>query len=120
VPICDTHPRTRPNREGQPPVGARLVIEAALSRAGIVAAQVDYVNLHGTATVQNDVMESRVIHALFGARVPVWCPARLTQLDRTSEIGARPKHLTVPNRCVRTRTHGGVGGRSREAASYPE
>ena len=49
-----------------------------------------------------------------------WCPARLTQLDRTSEIGARPKHLTVPNRCVRTRTHGGVGGRSREAASYPE
>ena len=48
-------------------VGARLVIEAALSRAGIVAAQVDYVNLHGTATVQNDVMESRVIHALFGA-----------------------------------------------------
>jgi 3-oxoacyl-[acyl-carrier-protein] synthase-1 len=52
-------------------LGARLAIETALSRAGISAAQVDYVNLHGTATVQNDVMESRVIHALFGATVPV-------------------------------------------------
>jgi 3-oxoacyl-[acyl-carrier-protein] synthase-1 len=52
-------------------VGARLAIEAALSRAGITAAEVDYVNLHGTATVQNDFMESRVIHALFGATVSV-------------------------------------------------
>jgi len=26
----------------------------------------------------------------------------------------------VPNRRVRTRTHGGVGGMSREASSYPE
>ena len=50
--------------------GARLAIESALSRAGIGAQQIDYVNLHGTATVQNDAMESRVIHALFGDAVP--------------------------------------------------
>ncbi|MGZ5819185.1 MAG: beta-ketoacyl-[acyl-carrier-protein] synthase II, partial [Burkholderiaceae bacterium] len=30
-----------------------------------------YVNLHGTATVQNDAMESRVIHALCGDEVAV-------------------------------------------------
>ena len=51
--------------------GARSAMEQALSRAGIAAAQVDYVNLHGTATVQNDAMEARVIHALFGDRVSV-------------------------------------------------
>jgi 3-oxoacyl-[acyl-carrier-protein] synthase-1 len=51
--------------------GARLAIEQALSRAGIGAAQIDYVNLHGTATLQNDAMESRVIHDLFGSAVPV-------------------------------------------------
>jgi len=51
--------------------GARSAMERALSRAGIAAAQVDYVNLHGTATVQNDAMEARVIHALFGDRVSV-------------------------------------------------
>jgi 3-oxoacyl-[acyl-carrier-protein] synthase-1 len=52
-------------------VGARLAIERALARAGIPAAQIDYVNLHGTGTLQNDAMESRVIHALFGAGVAV-------------------------------------------------
>jgi 3-oxoacyl-[acyl-carrier-protein] synthase I len=52
-------------------VGARLAIERALARAGITAAEIDYVNLHGTGTLQNDAMESRVIHALFGAGVAV-------------------------------------------------
>jgi 3-oxoacyl-[acyl-carrier-protein] synthase-1 len=51
--------------------GARLAMDRALSRAGIAATQVDYINLHGTATVQNDAMEARVIHALFGDRVSV-------------------------------------------------
>jgi 3-oxoacyl-[acyl-carrier-protein] synthase-1 len=40
-----------------------------LKRAGVSANQLDYVNLHGTATVQNDAMESRVMHALCGDRV---------------------------------------------------
>ena len=52
-------------------VGARLAIERALARAGVPAAQIDYVNLHGTGTIQNDAMESRVIYALFGAKVAV-------------------------------------------------
>ena len=48
--------------------GARLAMERALARAGIATAQVDYVNLHGTATLQNDAMEARVVHDLFGER----------------------------------------------------
>ena len=52
-------------------VGARLAMERALLRAGSAATQVDYINLHGTATVQNDAMEARVVHALFGDRVSV-------------------------------------------------
>jgi 3-oxoacyl-[acyl-carrier-protein] synthase-1 len=48
-----------------------MAMERALSRAGITAAQVDYINLHGTATIQNDAMEARVIHSLFGDRVSV-------------------------------------------------
>jgi 3-oxoacyl-[acyl-carrier-protein] synthase-1 len=52
-------------------VGARLAIEGALARADIPAAKIDYVNLHGTGTLQNDAMEARVIHALFGAGIAV-------------------------------------------------
>jgi 3-oxoacyl-[acyl-carrier-protein] synthase I len=52
-------------------VGARLAMERALARAGIPAPQIDYVNLHGTGTLQNDAMESRVIYALLGGAVAV-------------------------------------------------
>jgi 3-oxoacyl-[acyl-carrier-protein] synthase-1 len=43
----------------------------ALQRAGIAATQIDYINLHGTATLQNDAMESRAVHDLFGGAVAV-------------------------------------------------
>jgi 3-oxoacyl-[acyl-carrier-protein] synthase-1 len=58
--------------------GARRAIEAALMRAGISATEIDYVNLHGTATLQNDAMESRVIATLFGPEMPVSSTKPLT------------------------------------------
>lgn len=51
--------------------GARLSIAQALQRAGIAASEIDYINMHGTATVQNDAMESRVIQDMFGEHVAV-------------------------------------------------
>ncbi|MBB5017433.1 3-oxoacyl-[acyl-carrier-protein] synthase-1 [Chitinivorax tropicus] len=51
--------------------GARVAIESALARANLTAAQIEYINLHGTATLQNDAMESRITHSLFGGDVPV-------------------------------------------------
>ena len=71
----DGHHMSAPDPAG---AGARLALEQALTRAGIAAAQVDYINLHGTATVQNDAMEARVVHALFGDRVPVSSTKPLT------------------------------------------
>lgn len=59
----DGYHMSAPDPEGG---GARLAIAQALARAGIVASQVDYVNLHGTATPQNDAMEARVVSDLFG------------------------------------------------------
>ena len=59
-------------------VGARRAMEQALSRAGVAASQIDYVNLHGTATVQNDAMEARLVHALFGDGVAVSSTKPLT------------------------------------------
>ena len=64
----DAHHISAPDPSG---TGARLAIQAALSRAGVSPRQVEYVNLHGTATIQNDAMESRVIAELFGCDVPV-------------------------------------------------
>jgi 3-oxoacyl-[acyl-carrier-protein] synthase-1 len=64
----DGHHMSAPDPAGG---GARLAMTQALQRAGIDAAQIDYINMHGTATPQNDAMESRVIEGLFGLDVPV-------------------------------------------------
>ena len=58
--------------------GARLAIEQARQHAGISASDIDYINLHGTATVQNDAMEARVVDALFGSDVQVSSTKPLT------------------------------------------
>jgi 3-oxoacyl-[acyl-carrier-protein] synthase-1 len=42
-----------------------------LARAGIGAADIDYINLHGTGTLQNDAMEAGVVNDLFGPEVAI-------------------------------------------------
>ncbi|MEW6021710.1 MAG: beta-ketoacyl-ACP synthase [Pseudomonadota bacterium] len=64
----DGHHMSAPDPQGG---GARIAMLEALRRAGIDAHQVDYINLHGTATVQNDAMESRAVAELFGHEVAV-------------------------------------------------
>jgi 3-oxoacyl-[acyl-carrier-protein] synthase-1 len=64
----DGHHMSAPDPSG---AGARIAITQALERAGVKPAEIDYVNLHGTATQQNDAMEARVVHELFGPRVAV-------------------------------------------------
>lgn len=43
---------------------------AEIGAAGIGAADIGYLNLHGTATPLNDAMESRAVHGLFGPDLP--------------------------------------------------
>jgi 3-oxoacyl-[acyl-carrier-protein] synthase-1 len=58
--------------------GARLAIAGALARACITASAVGYVNLHGTATKHNDVMEGRAMAAIFPAVTPMSSTKPLT------------------------------------------
>lgn len=64
---CDAHHVTAPHPEG---AGALAAMRAALRRAGLDAAQIDYVNAHGTGTRDNDLAESKALKSLFGERVP--------------------------------------------------
>lgn len=60
----DAHHMSSPDPDG---LGARLAIEAALARAGLTAAAIDYINLHGTATRKNDAVEATLIAHIFPA-----------------------------------------------------
>lgn len=71
----DAHHISAPEPSGR---GALAAMKAALERAGIGPPEIDYVNLHGTATPQNDAMESRAVHALLSGEVPASSTKPLT------------------------------------------
>jgi 3-oxoacyl-[acyl-carrier-protein] synthase-1 len=64
---CDAYHMSTPHPEG---LGARLAMQGALESAGLAAADVDYVNIHGTATRSNDAAEDRSVWELFGDGTP--------------------------------------------------
>jgi 3-oxoacyl-[acyl-carrier-protein] synthase I len=59
----DAHHMSTPHPEG---LGARLAMMDAIARAGIAPDDVDYLNLHGTATPANDTIEALAVRGLFG------------------------------------------------------
>ena len=63
----DAHHMSSPHPEG---LGAHMAMAAALKAAGLQPADIDYINLHGTATPSNDAAEGRAVAALFGDTVP--------------------------------------------------
>jgi len=63
----DAYHMSSPHPDG---LGARLAMEAALRSAGLAPDEVDYINLHGTATLANDASEGQAVATLFGDCVP--------------------------------------------------
>lgn len=63
----DAHHMSAPEPQGR---GALAAMSAALARAGLEPREIDYVNLHGTATPANDAAEDKAVVALFGERTP--------------------------------------------------
>jgi 3-oxoacyl-[acyl-carrier-protein] synthase I len=63
----DAHHMSSPHPEG---AGARAAMQQALDMAKLDASQIDYINLHGTATKSNDAAEGAAVSVLFGADVP--------------------------------------------------
>ncbi|MCX6350685.1 MAG: beta-ketoacyl-ACP synthase II [Bacteroidetes bacterium] len=60
---ADAYHMTAPHPEG---LGAQKVMEMALREAGFTAADIDYVNVHGTSTPLGDVAELKAISKVFG------------------------------------------------------
>ena len=61
---ADAHHMSAPHPQG---LGAQIALNEALVRAGITPREVDYINLHGTASRQNDEVEAALIARTFPA-----------------------------------------------------
>ncbi|MBU9811210.1 beta-ketoacyl-ACP synthase II [Rahnella sp. C60] len=60
----DAYHMTSPPEDG---AGAALAMENALRDAGVSAAQIGYINAHGTSTAAGDKAEAQAVKAVFGA-----------------------------------------------------
>ena len=63
----DGHHMSTPHPEG---LGAIAAMRAALADAGLQAHDIDYINLHGTATPSNDAAEDHAVAQVFGTATP--------------------------------------------------
>ena len=60
---ADAYHITAPHPEG---LGAKNVMHAALTEAGMVPDDIDYINVHGTSTQLGDIAETKAILDVFG------------------------------------------------------
>jgi 3-oxoacyl-[acyl-carrier-protein] synthase-1 len=64
---ADAYHISAPDPEG---TGAEAAMRRALARAGCNPGAISYLNLHGTATKLNDLMEARAVSRVFGDDIP--------------------------------------------------
>lgn len=65
---CDAYHPTAPQPEG---LGMAQAMRAALDAGGIDAADVDWVNAHGSGTRLSDAAEAKALHTVFGEKMPL-------------------------------------------------
>ncbi|MES2879355.1 MAG: beta-ketoacyl-[acyl-carrier-protein] synthase family protein [Pseudomonadota bacterium] len=63
----DAHHISSPHPDG---LGAYMAMQDALKMAGLNPSDIDYINLHGTATQSNDSAEGKAVFKLFGSETP--------------------------------------------------
>jgi len=63
----DAYHQTASSPEG---LGATMAIRQALAMSGLQPSQIDYINVHGTGTPNNDLSEGKAVINVFGDQVP--------------------------------------------------
>jgi 3-oxoacyl-[acyl-carrier-protein] synthase-1 len=63
----DAFHQTASSPEG---IGSLLAMKGALEKAGLTPSDIDYINLHGTGTLNNDIAEGTAINSLFKPAYP--------------------------------------------------
>ena len=71
----DAYHSATPDPDGTQAVNA---IQLALKDANLKPENIDYINLHGTGTISNDLMEANAIYKVFGDKVPASSTKPLT------------------------------------------
>ncbi|RME87305.1 MAG: hypothetical protein D6785_02195, partial [Planctomycetota bacterium] len=64
---CDGYHMSGPHPEGE---GIRRAMEIALKEGNLPPEKIDYINAHGTGTLDNDYIEAKIFQEIFGTHLP--------------------------------------------------
>ncbi len=82
---CDAFHQTASSPEGE---GSFRAMKAAIDMSGLQPADIDYVNAHGTGTLNNDASEIEALKRLFGNNVPPFSSTKPFTGHTTSASGS--------------------------------
>jgi len=89
---CEAFHQTASSPDG---IGAYLAMKKAMKMSGLNAADIDYINAHGTGTDNNDISEGRAIEKLFGSEVPPVSSTKPYTGHTTSAAGAAEAIISI-------------------------
>jgi 3-oxoacyl-(acyl-carrier-protein) synthase len=88
----DAYHQTASSPEG---TGAFLAMEGALKMSGLKPGNIDYINVHGTGTQNNDLSEGIAVERLFGDNVPAFSSTKSFTGHTLGAAGAVEAVLSV-------------------------
>ena len=94
---CDAFHPASPDPEGR---GALAAMKGALGDAGLTPSDIDYVNLHGTGTIDNDLSEAKAFNGLFDKEKPLVSSVKGAFGHSLSAAGAI--EAVVSAKCIET------------------
>lgn len=89
---CEAFHQTASTPDGK---GAFMAMERALNISGINAAEIDYINAHGTGTDNNDIAEGLAIERLFKGKIPHVSSTKPFTGHMTSSAGSAEAILSI-------------------------
>lgn len=104
----DAFHQTASSEDGE---GAYLAMHKALESAGLKISDIDYINVHGTATPNNDLSEGIAMKRVFGDNVPVFSStkpftghtlAAAAAVEAVYSVLAIQNELVYPNKNFKT------------------
>ena len=93
---CDAYHPAAPQPEG---LGALQAMQDALTGAGMNASEVDYIHLHGTGTIDNDLAEARALNTLFAPQMPLLSSTKGATGHTLGAAGAMGAAIAVMSIC---------------------
>lgn len=89
---CDAFHQTASSPDGQ---GAYLAMQDALSDAGLNPEEIDYINAHGTGTLNNDESEGAAIMRIFNEKIPLVSSTKSFTGHTTSAAGGVESVISI-------------------------